>query len=404
MGATRRTIWTYYAYRATQSYGFYLPVSEVLLVHRGYGLDVLGLTQTAFLFASVLAEIPAGYVADRLGRRASLAVGNGIVCLVMGLYAFAGSAAGYVALFACWGIGWAFHSAIGDAWLYDLLSGAGDEAAFARTSGRGETVELAISAGAAIVASVLYVADPALPFLANAALAAAGIPLLVALPATRMADHEVLSVRDAVAVLRAQVRRPEIGWLVAYAALFNVLFSATRWLEQPALEAVGFPVVWFGALYAAFKLVSAGATYATGWLQDSVGPRRLFALYVPLCGLAYGLVALVPVAVVPVLFLRRGLDRISTPVRNQYINDRLDGAGRATVLSGVSMALHLASGASNAFVGRAAEAVGPVRILAATGVVVAVTAGVLWLSTSPIRPASTATPPAAGEREAAGSD
>lgn len=398
MKRQNRITWTYYLFRATTSYGFIVPFSVVYISRQEYGLDVIGYTQAAFLFAIVAMEIPAGYVADRVGRRASLALGNALTAVVMGGYPFVASVEGWVGLYVLWGVAWSFHSAIGDAWLYDFLEGTGDSATFASTSGRAESVELAVSAVAAVTAGVLFTVDPDLPFFANAALAAAGIPLVVTLPAARDGAAATVSVRAVLRALRLQLRRPEVRWIVAYSALFNVLFSVTRWLEQPALEAVGFPLAGFGVLYASFKLVSAGATLTTGWIQKSLGPRLFFLALVPVCGFAYGTVALVPAFVVPVIYLRRVFDRVSSPIRNQYLNDRLEESGRATVLSGASMVLSLASGLFSAVLGGVAEATGPTTFLPVAGVVVALVAGALWLGTSPIRSVRDESAPGAGRR------
>jgi MFS family permease len=348
-----RTVRRYYAYRATTANGFWMPYAYVYLLQQGYGEATFGLANAAFLFTMVVAEIPAGYVGDRVGRRASLAVGNLLAAVVFGLYAVVGSEIQVVALFAVWGVGYAFHSAAGEAWLYDLLNerdgGTIDE--FARASGRSETVSLLTSAAGALAATPLYWVDPALPFLANALLSGAGLPVLVALPSTRGESETVASIRGTVRLLGAQAARPEIRWLVVYTALFNALLSVTRWLEQPALTAAGVPLAGFGALYASFQLVSAAGTSTTGWLQDSLGAKRFFLLLAPLVGVAYGLVAVLPAFVVPVVYLRRVLARVVGPLRNQYLNDRLDGDRRATMLSGVSMVLTLASGASAAVFG-----------------------------------------------------
>lgn len=385
-----RGIWTYYLFKATTSYGFIVPFSVVYLRHQGYGLDVIGYAQAAFLFAIVAMEIPAGYVADRIGRRASLATGNACTVVVMGGYPFVESVGGWIALYVLWGVAWSFHSAIGDAWLYDFLERSDDSSAFASASGRAESVERAVSAVAAITAGALYAINPDFPFFANAALAVTGVPLVLSLPAARdgLRSDTVVSVREVLRALRLQLSRSEVRWLVLYSALFNVLFSATRWLEQPALEAVGFPLAGFGVLYASFTLLTAGAMLTTGWIQERLGPRLFFLSLVPVCGLAYGMVALLPVLVVPVIYLRRVLDRISSPIRNQYLNDRLDDVGRATVLSGASMVLSLASGLFNAILGRVAEATGPTTFLPIAGLVVVLVAGLLWAGTSPVRPAT----------------
>ena len=395
-----RTIRLYYAYRATTSNGFWMPYGYVYLLEQDLGETALGFANAAFLFAMVAAELPAGYVGDRLGRRASLTAGNLLATAVFGLYAVVGTTPQAVALFAVWGVGYAFHSAAGEAWLYDLLDGSDDDATgeFARVSGRSETVALLASAGGALAATPLYWVDPALPFLANALLSAAGLALLAAMPSTRV-DGRAFSVRRAVRMLRVQAGRPEVRWLVVYAALFNLLLSMTRWLEQPALKTAGVPLVGFGALYASFQLVSAAGTSTTGWLQDSLGARRFFMLLVPLVGAAYGLVVVLPAFVVPVVYLRRVLARVVGPLRDQYLNDRFEGFSRATMLSGVSMALTAASGAGSAVFGPVAEAMGPLSFLPRVGVVVAAAAAVLWVATNPVRP-----PSEAGDTTAGGAD
>jgi MFS family permease len=382
-----RIVHLYYAYQTTTANGFWIPYAYVYLLELGFGEATFGFANAAFLFTMVAAEIPAGYVGDRLGRRVSLGVGNLLATAVFGLYTFVGSTPQVVALFAVWGVGYAFHSAAGEAWLYDLLDGSDDGTTdeFARVSGRSETASLLSSAGGALAATPLYWVDPALPFLANALLSAVGIPVLAALPSTGGEQETTFSVRRAVRMLRVQAGRSEIRWLVVYTALFNLLLSMTRWLEQPALKAAGVPLAGFGALYASFQLVSAAGTWTTGWLEDTLGAKRFFLLLVPLVGIAYGLIAVVPMFVIPVVYLRRVLAQLVGPLRDQYLNDRFDGFSRATMLSGVSMVLTLVSGVSAAVFGPVAEAMGPLSFLPRAGIVVASVAALLWATTNPIR-------------------
>jgi MFS family permease len=211
MGDPRGVVRRYYVYEMTNAYGFYLPVSVVYLTQvKGYGMEVVGLTGAAFLFAEVAAEIPTGYVGDRIGRRASLAAGN-------------------------------------------LLS-----------------------------AVALVTVDWSLPFLANALLSALGIPIL-ATPQTVASERddtadrdtpgdsdpaavedETFTVGDALRTLRLQVRRPEIRWFVAFAALLYTLFELSRTFEQPAMTAAGISVPTLGLLYGGSKLVSAARPPAPG--------------------------------------------------------------------------------------------------------------------------------------------
>ena len=376
----------YYAFKATNASGFYLPIYFVFLQDKGFDLAFLGLLSATFSFALVAVEIPTGYLGDALGRRGSLAVGAAVRAGVMTAFPFVPSKAGYVVLFAVWSTGWAFRSGTQDAWLYEVLESTCDEDEFARVDGRANALVLGVSAVAAILGGVMYTVEPAAPFLANAALALVGLPILYSFPAVEtVGSDERFGVGDAVALLRAQTRRPEVRWFVAYAAVFATAFAATRPFEQPMLRAVGVPVAGLGVLYAAFKGVSAGAASLSGTIEEHLGVDGTFAALPAIYGVAFAAIALVPVAVVPVVFLNRAIRTITRPIQNQYLNDRLEGVGRATVLSGASMALSVVSGAGKLVVGQVTDGLGAVDGVAAFGVAVAALGAGLWFATDPVR-------------------
>ncbi|MFB6072288.1 MAG: MFS transporter [Halobacterium sp.] len=426
MPADRRVLYRYYAYLATTAYGFYLPVG-LLYLQREFGWAVAGLTQGVFAFALLVAEIPTGYLGDRLGRRASLAAGNALSAGALGVFVFLDTPLEYVALYVAWAVGWAFRSGTEQAYLYEFLAAGGEADEYTRLSGRGSTVVLLTSAVTAAAATLLVAYGWAVPLLANAALSAVGIPVVLSLPDVgrqadgdghapadgevgvgdeRSADGEAsadgpgsdaFTVREAVETLRVQVATPEVRWIVAYVAVFHVLFAVTRPYEAPVAAQVGVPVAVVGSMYAGFKLVSAGAAASAGWFRDVLGTRRTFALLVPVYGLAYASVALAPVLVVPVFFLNRSVQKVVRPLRDQYLNDRVADVGRATVLSGASMVLSMAAGTANLFSGTLLDALGPFRFLAGAGVALAGAGGLLWLAVSPVRDDADAATPAAAD-------
>lgn len=375
----------YYLFRATNSAGFYLPVAILYLDQQGYGLDFIAFSYAVFAFASVAAEVPTGYLGDWLGRRGSLAVGAALRALVLVAYPLADSAGAYLALHVVWATGRAARSGTADAWLYELLKTRGEESEFTRVESRGSTVLLVTSAVGAVVGASLYTVDAAYPFWINAVLITSGIPLLATFPAVAPDEDGVFTARDAVRSLRLQAGRPEVRWLVAYAALFAALFSVTRVYEQPGLREVGIPVAGLGVLYALFKLVSAGAASTAAWLEGRLGTRRVFALLAPAYGLAYASIAVAPALFLPVLFFNRGRRVVTRPIRNQYLNDRLADVGRATVLSGAAMATSVVAASARVVAGVVAPALGVLDFLPLAGVALAGAAGVLWLATSPVR-------------------
>lgn len=401
---TRSAVWRFYAYRLTVSNGFYLPMSVVFLRQvRGFGLDDIGLVMAVFSVAMVVAELPTGYVGDRLARPTSLLLGNVISASFMIAYTFVQSPAAYAAIHAFWAFGWAFRSGTADAWLYELLAAAGEADAFTRVRGRATTVELGFEAATAAAAGVLVVYGWAVPFLANGVVAALGVPLLFSAPrsssrgspddASVDADSgdptpvepadDPFTVSEAIDALRLLGTRSDIRWFVAYVTLFSTLYQVTRVFEQPALDSVGVPVAGFGLLYAGFKLVAGTAAATAGWVNDRFGVRATFTLLIPVWGIAFLGVAVVPAVIVPVLFVNRSVKVVIRPIRNQYLNDRLADAGRATVLSGVSMVTMLAGGAGKLVAGELADAVGLIRLLAWGGVGTAFVGAVLLVVVSP---------------------
>lgn len=402
MTGSRGHIWRFYAYRLSVSNGFYLPVSILYLQRiRGLGLGEIGLIMGAFSILSMLAEIPTGYIGDRVGRRESLAIGNALSVVFMAGYVLVSSPFGYLVIHAIWAFAWAFRSGTADAWLYELLAVDDEEDEFTHVRSRAMSVELGFEALSAAAAGALVVlVGWGMPFIVNGIVAAVGLPILLTSPSVdeyddtppeEAAEEDPFSIREAVEVLRLQAGRPEVRWVVVYLALFFGLYSSVRTFEQPALDTVGVPVMALGLLYAGFKTVSAGAASTTSWLSERLGPKPVFGLLVPVYGVAFLGVALAPALLIPLLFLNRSVRVVVQPIRDQYLNDRLADTGRATVLSGASMVLSVAMGLSKFVAGVASSAVGVVRFLVVAGLAVAALGGLVWIAVSPVRQAPSST-------------
>lgn len=384
----------YYLFRVTNTSGFFLPVAVIILHHKGFGLDFVGLAYGVYALAKLVVEVPTGYVGDWLGRRTSLALGSAVRAVVLGVYPFVDSAAVYLGVHVLWAVGRAFRSGTQDAWLYEILQARFDAADFARVESKGNTLKLFADAATALAGGFLYEFAPASPFVGTAVVAAAGIPLLLSLPQTEElaaegqpepASTKTLAVSEAVGTLRTQLVRPGVRWFVVYASLFSTLFVVTRIYEQPALDAVGVPVTGFGVLYAGFKLVSAGVASSVGRIHDYLGTRGVMLSLIPVYAGTYATVLLAPMFVVPVLFLNRGLRTVTRPVAGQYLNDRLNDVGRATVLSGASMVTGLVGGVARVVAGEVTAVVGPVAFLPLAGVGLSTLGAVVWLLFSPVR-------------------
>lgn len=375
----------YYAYKATKAVELYRPVMYLYFLSAGLSFFQLTVLEAAYNLTTVLGEVPTGYLGDRLGRRNGLILGTSLIAVTLYGLAQVDSFTAFLILYVFWSLGYTFRSGSEDAWLYDSLTG--DGRSFTEVRGTGESVALATGVVAAVVGGYLGAIDLTYPFVAAAGVTALGaLVLLTVDDAGDSPDHTtVAATMQAVRTAFADRR------LRAFIVLYYVLFSAVTYLTfiflQPRLETVaaGFGVAGdveslLGWYYAVISLTSALVTYRAEWIRERVGMARWF-LVVPL---AVGLLLVgqwvVPVFAVVAFLLVRGLSEATRVYASQYVNDRIDSLGRATVLSAMSMVSGLTVIPFQLGSGALSDALSPGIALGVAGAVLAVgTLGVfLW--------------------------
>ncbi len=153
--ATRPLALPYYVYAVLSNSLFQRGVFVVYLIDQGFSAGEIALLQTLLYLVSALAEIPTGFLADRMGRRTSIVFGQSLiaVCLV-GEVTLSGYP-WFVAIFILYGIGMAFVSGAETALLYDLLRRRGLEIHYVKVKSRyttlgSLTMALAIAVGGSL--------------------------------------------------------------------------------------------------------------------------------------------------------------------------------------------------------------------------------------------------------------
>ncbi|OLZ39920.1 MFS transporter [Natrinema saccharevitans] len=415
----------YYLYRTADSVGFIWPVFTLFLLWNDLTYAQIGTLSAISAVLVVSLEIPTGYVADRYGRR---------LVLGAGLLAMAASTAGFVvadtflefaALYALWALSMALQSGTGDAWLYDALGGdrAADEPSeprgFTRVRGRGGAVHQWTSAVTMIGGGFLYIVHPTYPFVASALLNAAGVLVVLAMPRNAQFEgstansgeaNERIGVFESLSVLATRLAVPPIRAFVAYAALFFGIVHAADTYVQPitidvlrarvggTLETVAVAGIavrseaLLGVVYAGFAAVAAVGSYHAETVRRRVGLRHALR-WLPVCVAASFLLPLaVPLLAVPVFFGMKGGEALSKPLVAQFLNDRIPDAGRATVLSAVSMGYALVRAPLLPLAGVVADRATPTGAVAALGGGFLAVAAVGFLLASPLADATPGAP------------
>ncbi|ELZ68907.1 major facilitator superfamily MFS_1 [Haloferax prahovense DSM 18310] len=361
---------------------------------QGLNFTQIAILEAIYNLTTLFGEIPTGYIGDRVGRRNSLLTGTALISLTLLGIGLSSSFLALAALYVCWSMGYNFRSGSEDAWLYDTLTDDLSEDEFAHVRGRGESVALAVGAGAAIIGGYLGSVDLSYPWFVAAAVTAIGVFVLLTIdePETyERTDTTKLSFRRTLSIVRRTVAQRNIRSFVLY---YYVLYAAVTYLVfvflQPIFETV---VLDFGVsqpqvksllgwFYAAYSLFGAGLSYYTGAIRARLGLRTWF-LWLPFVvgGALIGMY-FVPVLALPTFLLVRGLSDVTRSFAGQYINDRIETMGRATVLSAMAMVSGLAVVPFQLGSGIISDAVSPLFALAVAGVVLVVGAiGLLFWET-----------------------
>ncbi|KAB1198608.1 MULTISPECIES: MFS transporter [Haloferax] len=388
----RSPVAKYYAYKTTEFVSFTAAIWILFVRSRGLSFAEVGALNSVWWLALVASEIPTGYVGDRLGRRSAMALGTAIIAVSTVAMGLSSTFLQFAIVYATWAVGQTFRSGSDDAWLYDLLDETGETQEFANVRGRATGVGLAIGAVTTLAGGVIADATTySVTFFATAGVTALGIPVLLSVPETGTTGGD-FTPQKAIRVIRERLTSPPLrGFVVYFALLFGVVNMAYIF-DQPIVRDValelGVPAsasnTAVSASYAVFSLAAAAASYRAGWIRDRIGIRRWFLLAPVLVALAFGSLPLVGVLAFPAFVLTRAITNASVVLGNQYVNDRVDSVGRATVLSAAGMLYSLAVVPFELAGGVVADVISPAGALAAFGGVLLVGAGLLWVVERPV--------------------
>ncbi|MDG5775097.1 MFS transporter [Haloarculaceae archaeon H-GB2-1] len=393
---TPASVLKYYLYKATKAVEFYRPIMYLFFLAQGLNFTQIAILEAIYNLTTVLGEVPTGYIGDRVGRRNSLLIGTTLIAVTLVGIGLAGSFLTLAGLYVCWSMGYNFRSGSEDAWLYDTLTDDLSESEFAHVRGRGESVSLAVGAGAAILGGYLGSLDLSYPWFVAAAVTGLGIVVLLTVdePDTyESVATEDVGLRRTLGIVSEVLSRRNIRALVLY---YYVLYAAVTYLVfvflQPIFETVvidlGIPRTQveslLGVFYAAYSLVGAALSYHTGTIKTYVGMRTWFLVLPFVVGAALVGMYFVPVLALPTFLLARGLADVTRSFAGQYVNDRIGTIGRATVLSALAMVSGLTVIPFQLGSGVISDVVSPLFALAVGGGVLIVGSGVILLWEVPV--------------------
>ena len=412
----RRNIRVYYLFMALTGFMLFLPVWIIYLIdERGLSLTEVGVIESFFWLTVIIAEVPTGAIADRFGRRISLALGAIMFAVSTVIFAIADGFPLLLGSYLVMGIGMTLYSGAGDALLFDTLRVLGRTREYEHHAGRSHGLFFAAMVLATAVGGpAAYLLGYTATILISSALfvGSAVAALLLREPPRRESDFPVDPLNAApsgvrhtasdiaqheasgVAIFQEMTRGFGIVWrnrpiryLVPFAAITMTLFGLPHFMAQPYVAQHGLnPLagavdgfVW-SALLIPGQIGTVLGMLVAARLIGRLGERRSFPAI-----LVYGAVFLIPLAIWNHLGLLGAIFMVSIaqaairPITNGYINRRISSDQRATVLSIFSLAHGIAMSVAVVIILPAADLISfPVAFGIALLAVVTLGAG-LWL-------------------------
>jgi MFS family permease len=284
----------------------------------------------------VIAEVPTGLLADRHGRKRAMVLGPLLLALGFWVMWLRDDFAAFCTGQAVLGIGHAVLSGPPSALLYDQLAATGRQAEFLLQESRLQAVRLLGTAASFLLGGVLAERSGIAP------------TILLSVILCTIASLSALGLRDVpraagprpgiLATARTDLCSRPVLWILAYFVLVFCLLRYCFHTYQPFLEAADerSPLL-IGTLFCLLNLVAAPCSRMVPRLARGFGERTLFWSAPLLLSLSLVvLAAFVERAGVLLFFVQQVPFGLHWPLIQSFVNHRIQGVARATVLSVMS--------------------------------------------------------------------
>ncbi len=331
-------IWRLFASQALFMFILWVPIWVIFLQDKGITLTQIGLLEAVAWVLTAVVEVPTGALADRWGRKTSIAIGSIVYAASMFLILAEAMSPAFLLGYALWNTSFAFVSGADQALLYDTLKADGRESEAAKQSGRSQAIQMGSQGIAALAGAALATIDITLCFTlcGFAALASGGLILTVKEPPHREEGEEELgywqNLRTGIGIA---ARRPIVRTLVLLGAtFFTVPLIVYYVLLQPYALEVGLPIAALGLVVVGIQ----AATVVASWLAHRTEGRFAIVTVVGTAGVlitaACVVLAMRPsIPTIGLMLVVALMPALVGPLLLARLNDLIPSAQRATILS-----------------------------------------------------------------------
>ena len=332
-------VWRLFAVQALLMFILWVPIWVVFLQRKGLSLTQVGLLEGVAWTITAFLEVPTGAIADRWGRKASIAVGASLYAIAMFLILAEALSPAFLLGYALWNSSTAFVSGADSALLYDSLKADGRAAEAAKQSGRYAAVNQASQGVASLVGAAIATVDINLCFTICGllALVAAALVLTIHEPPRTSEDGDAYLGywKNLKTAVRIAARRPVVRALVLLSATIATVPLVVYYvLLQPYSVGVGLPLAALGIVVIGVQLSTVVASWLAHRTADHFELGSVVAVALAVFIAATAILAVAPTIASLALMLAVALvPALLTPLLSARLNDLIPSRQRATILS-----------------------------------------------------------------------
>lgn len=328
-------IWKFYLYRIFSSLVFISPIFVLFYQDNGLSITEVMILQSVYTCIIMLSVIPAGIIADFIGRKKVL-IGNAVFFMLSWVvFALSYSFRGFLLAETMIALSAAMWMASGTAFFYDTLRELEREGSFKRLFGNVMGINHLMWAFSALIGGYIATRSLRFPFWATSITGVFALLVTFSFTETReykhAEKHYMTHLKEA---SKFAAKHPRVRLFMIYSAISFAIGFAGFILYQPYLKSISIPLVYFGWVYFAMNMLAAVGSKISHKVEGILGERKilpLLLLVMILCffGMSRGLLVLG--VLFPIIISFNG--GIFGPVITDYLNKHIESHHRATVLS-----------------------------------------------------------------------
>ncbi|SEE08211.1 MFS transporter [Streptomyces sp. PAN_FS17] len=385
--AARSVTRPFYVYAVLANSLFQRGVFVLFLYQRGFSAGQVALLQTLIYLVSGLAELPTGVIADRIGRRASIVIGQ---VLIAGCLLGQVSSSNYwvfLTLFMGQGVGMACVSGSDTALLYDLLVRRGATAGYVKIRSRFTMLGTVTSGVAIVLGGQLQRISWGVVYLGSAScLVLAVVALMSRVPEIRGADAvdekdgaERVHIDTTAWRAMLRVATPALVTLVVVSGLMHATLTPYIIFTQKTLSDQGAGTALVSVVISAGFFVGGLVPLLSDRANRRIGYRIVIPVSLVTLAAALGLSGLGLVRVTIAVFLVLvGIPEITAVLVDNVFNEAVPSRHRASLLSMIAFVESVLIGIGYLVLGTLMDGLGS-SVGMATYAAVPLLACLLWL-------------------------